>query len=835
MPDRTNPKNSWKRLPRWLRWIVIVFAAVLLLNIVITISVLWYVHSHKQELLKKISDNVSSRLDGNFHINDMHTALLRGFPNIAVELNGITLSDSLYTKYHINLLEAQDAYIKLNVFSLLSHPQIIKLTLANGTFHIFNEPNGYSNDYLLKGRQHKDSVSKKKNKEIDFENFGLENFTFNIENKPKDKQLLFTINNMNGFIRSSDTAMDIHAASSIHVAHLGFDLTRGGYLTNKNLQANFHLIFNKARKELVMSRQPVKINGTNMTIGAVFDFGSDPKTYSLDINAPSIGFREAASIVPHNLQQKLLPFDLTKNFALKVTVINGHLNGPDDPIVHATWRAKDNDFTVPFGVLRHATFTGSFYNNINPGLPHKDPNSQLALDTLTASFYGIPVKMWDVRLLNLSHPALDFRIGSDFPVNLLNNIFNNTFAFTSGQASIDMAYHGGINATDTLGHNLSGKIHISDAAFTYVPANFDFKRGNVDLIFDKNNLILNNTTLSTQKSDITLNGTAANFMNLYFTDPAKIAFDWDIHSNRMVFDEFTGLLNSGSVNTKTSARTNTNNNRSLQNINNKLQYVMKNSTAHLHLHVVDMLYRTFSAQSLEASADLAPGKIDLNKASVKFAGGSINANLEVSPLNTPIAFHMQTNVNGVEVDKLFTGFGNFGQSSLTSKNLDGTFSSKVNVTGALTSTGDLIKNSLSGKVSFQLIDGHLINYKPLLSVQKYIFKKRDLGNVSFKTISNNFTIDHGMITIPPMTIASNVIEMNLQGIYGIDHGTDIGIEVPLRDPQKAEERRAAGKKVRKGIVVHLRAKDEGNGKVKLVWDPFHKGPQKSDDEDDNGD
>lgn len=820
-------KDKWKHLPKWLRWIVMVFAALIVLNIVVALSALWYVHAHKQELLKKIEDKVSARLEGNFHINDMQPALFRGFPNIAIELNGITLSDSLYSKYHINLLEVQDAYIKLNVFSQLSHPQIIKLTLAGGTFHIFNAPDGYSNDYLLKGRPGKDSTGKKKSKEIDFENFGLENFTFNIENKPKDKQLLFTINKMNGYVHSSDTAMDIHANSDIHVAHLGFDLARGGYLTNKNMQANFHLIFNRGRKDLTMPSQPVRINGTNMMIGAVFGFGTDPKTYSLDIDAPSIGFREAASIVPHDLQKKLEPFNLKKNFALKVTVVGGHLNGPDDPVVHATWQAKDNDFTVPFGVLEHATFTGSFYNNMNPGMPHKDPNSQLALDTLTASFYGIPVKMWNVRLLNLAYPALDFRLRSGFPVNLLNNIFNNTFNFTSGQASVDLAYHGGINATDTVGHNLTGKIHISNAAFTYVPADFNFKKGNVELIFDKNDLTLSNTTLSTQKSDITLNGTAANFMNLYFTDPAKIAFDWDIHSNRLVFDEFTGLLSSGAASAQKTARTN--NNRSLQNINDKLQYVMKNSTAHLHLHVVDMQYRTFSAQSLEASADLAPGKIALNKASVKFAGGTLNANVGVSPGGSPVAFRMQTDINNVEVDKLFTGFGNFGQSSLTAKNLDGTFSSKVNVTGALTSTGDLIKNSLSGEISFRLADGHLINYKPLLSVQKYIFKKRDLANVDFKTISNNFTIKNGMITIPPMTIASNVIEMSLQGTYGIDHGTDIGIEVPLRNPEKAQERRAAGKKVRKGIVVHLRAKDDGSGKVKLVWDPFHEAPQEDDD------
>ncbi|MDE1191244.1 MAG: AsmA-like C-terminal region-containing protein [Arachidicoccus sp.] len=831
MSDELKPKNT-KNLPKWLRIIIIVFASLILLNIIIGAGIAWYIKAHKQELLKKIATSVSNKLEGNFHIDDMKPALFRGFPNAAVELEGITLSDSLYKVYHINLVEIKNVYIKLDVFSLLTHPEIIKVTLSDGAFHMFNAPNGYSNDYLLHGKPDKESTgNNKKNKKIDFENFGIENFTVNIEDKSKQKQILLLIKEMNGNIHSVDTAMEIRANSNIYVNGLGFDLAKGSYLGNKDLQANFHLFFNKEKKDLRMPVQPVKINDNTLMIGADFNFGTNPKTYALDISAPAIGFREAASIVPQNLQQTLHPFNLKNKFALKVTVIDGHLNGPDDPIVHATWQVKDNDFTVPFGVMQNASFNGSYYNNVIPGQPHKDPNSQLSLDTLTASFYNIPVKMWDVRMFNLTHPVMDFKFVSDFNVNLLNNIFGNTFNFKNGSAKIDMAYHGGIEEEDTAGHSLIGKIHLADVAFTYVPANFNFLKGNVDLLFNKENLTISNAALTTQKSDITLNGIANNFMNLYFTNPDKIIFDWNIHSNKLVFDEFTGLLNSNSPHSKNDAHSSSN--KSLQNINTKLLYTMKNSKANLHLHVVDILYRTFSAQSLEANASLSPSDIALNNAAVNFAGGTIQANISVKPNGNAIPFQMQTNVNDVEVNNLFKAFGNFGQTSITDQNLNGTFSAKANVTGTLNTQANLMKNSLNGNIFFQLINGSLINYKPLLSIQKYIFKKRDMANVSFKTIKNNFTINNGKITVPPMTIASNVIEMSLQGIYGINGGTDLSIDVPLRNPEKTAQRKAEGKKVHQGIVVHLRAKDDGSGNAKLVWNPFNK--KSEDKEDDNGD
>ncbi len=816
-----------KRMPKWLRVVVVVIASILLLDMVVWFGASWYIHAHKLELIKKISVRVSEHLNGNFHIDDMEPVLLRGFPNLALELDGITLSDSLYSTYHTNLIDIKSVYVKLNIFSLLSRPEIIKITLANGTFHLFSEANGYSNDYLLKYSRSKDNTThKNKSKTFDFDKFGLENITFNIENKSKPKQLLFTVNSMNGFVHSSDKQMDIHADSKIHVVQLGFNLRKGGYLTNKNVEANFHLIYDIERKDLSMAVQPVKINGTTLMIGTDFNFGSNPQTYSLNVHAPSIGFREAASIVAQNLQRKLRPFDLKNNFLLKVTV-DGHLSGPDDPIIHATWQVKNNDFTVLFGVIQNATFAGSYYNNMLPNHEHDDENSQIALDTLSASFSGIPVKMRKVSLFNLTHPLLDFQLTSDFSVEKLNNIFDNTFLFKSGQANINMSYHGGIISQDTLGHTLIGKIHIENAAFTYVPSSIDFQKGNVNLIFDKDNLRLDNTTLSTQKSDISLNGSAANFMNLYFTNPDKILFDWDIHSNHLVFDEFKGIIDSQ----KKSAHKN--GNGPLDNVNDKLQYIMQHSTANLHLHVVDISYKTFSAQSLEANAQLSPTNVSLKNASVNFAGGSIKANVLVSQGGNIVPFHMQTNVENVDVDRLFAGFGNFGQSTLTAKNLYGSFSANVDVQGDLTSKADMVKNSLNGKISFVLLNGHLINYKPLLSIQKFVFKKRDLANVAFATIQNKFSISDGKISIPPMTIASNVIEMNLQGVYGIDNGTDIGIDVPLRDPQKTEERRVAGKKVRKGIVVHLRARDDNNGKVRLVWDPFQKAPQAEGDKDDN--
>ena len=69
-----------------------------------------------------------------------------------------------------------------------------------------------------------------------------------------------------------------------------------------------------------------------------------------------------------------------------------------------------------------------------------------------------------------------------------------------------------------------------------------------------------------------------------------------------------------------------------------------------------------------------------------------------------------------------------------------------------------------------------------------------------------------------MKISSSVLNMDVAGIYSFGKGTNIALDVPLRNPkndkditdkQLLEERR------NRGIVIHLLANDDQKGKVKI--------------------
>jgi len=70
-------------------------------------------------------------------------------------------------------------------------------------------------------------------------------------------------------------------------------------------------------------------------------------------------------------------------------------------------------------------------------------------------------------------------------------------------------------------------------------------------------------------------------------------------------------------------------------------------------------------------------------------------------------------------------------------------------------------------------------------------------------------------------IESSAINMKVAGVYATGStGTDINVDIPLRNPGKDElidNTELRQERNMKGITLHLKAKSGDDGKVKIVW------------------
>lgn len=819
-------RSRYRKLPRWGKAILITLLILVVLIIVAWFIMSWYINSHKKELLSKITTAVSESVDGNFHIDDMEPALLKGFPNIAVRLKGVTLSDSLYEVHKRNMVDLKSVYIKINVFSLITkHPKVMKVTIADGSIYLFNDKNGYSNTYLLK-KKNKPEQPKKSGKEIEVNNFGIEEVTFTFDHFERNKQFKVTVHSMNGNIHTKGDQLDIMADTKAHFHQLGFNLEKGGFVKNKDLDADLHILFNKKTKQLQLPKQEIEVDGTDINFGCVFNFGHKPADYFIDIDAPSIGFKEGTSYLSRHIASKLDSFDLKKNLSVQMQV-KGSFQYPDTPLIHAWWQTKDNILTSSFGKMEQTNLKGEFYNNFVPGKGRGDDNSAVTITHMDANFAEIPFTADSIVVYGLINPLMKLKLVSKFPVEKLDAVVGNMFDLREGNADINLNYTGPVLSKDTFRHSMYGHIRISNASLTYIPRSLTFKKCNVNIEFKGNDLELRNTTLSSARSNVRIDGIARNFMNVYFLDPGKVVFDWKISSSMIDLNEYKTFL--APRKRKAAPHAGKKQNYKLARISSRLELLFDKSNMFLHVNVDRLLYEHFDAQRISADIDLTETGIGLRNVQLAHAGGVLAANARLNTAGSTIPFDMQAKVSNMKIDKLFYSFDNFGQNTLQHKNLQGAFSADINIRGALKQSGEIVKNSMNGSIAFVLNNGELNSFPPLESIKKFAFKKRNLSHITFNTLKNNLSISNGKITINPMSIESSALTINVAGVYAFDRGTDISMAIPLRNPQKDRDLIAQGKKPKKdkGIIIYLRAMDGDDGKVNIVWDPLKKGVKDS--------
>lgn len=166
------------------------------------------------------------------------------------------------------------------------------------------------------------------------------------------------------------------------------------------------------------------------------------------------------------------------------------------------------------------------------------------------------------------------------------------------------------------------------------------------------------------------------------------------------------------------------------------------------------------------SMDLADGHFAMN--------GYLNGS---NPKN--IYFKSTTQLQQLDLDKLFIKFDNFGQDVLVNKNLHGRLSGIIASTFHVHPDLTPILHKGEAHLDISILKGSLVNFAPLQAMSSY-FKDRNLSNVRFDTLQNKLDLKNGVLTIPAMTINSSLGFIEMEGTQSLDLKMDYLIRVPLQ-------------------------------------------------------
>ncbi|QES90455.1 AsmA family protein [Rhizosphaericola mali] len=817
----------WKRIG-------IIFGSVIVLIVLVLSIGSWYISSHKEKIKNLIVEEVRKKVHGTFEMGDLSVSIWRDFPRLQVGITNVILKDSIIQK---PIIQIGHLYTNVNVLKLLfGKAKINQLNIEDGQIQLLTNKDGYTNTSIFNNNDttSKNESSDKKETELPINSINLRNVQFVLDDQHGNKFYGIKIIRLKGEFTKPDSNYAIRLNMDTYIQGMGFVTKNGFFFRKKYLSANWkEMHFNPRNGDLTFASSPVFIDHHIFNIGGGFNFSADSATSKLDLTVQSsqTTFKDCASILADNIQHSLSLYKLEGPIDVEAT-LKGSLK-QSTPTIHLRASAPNNTIKLPSDVILDSVrFVGYYNNQLDVKKEPTDPNSGISFKGFGASWNGVPLIGDKIHVVNLSIPIINLKIHSEGELSNLNSQFNLvSLKFLGGHARLDIGYDGRAESVNDIIQNFAGKLVVSNGKAVYVPKGLKFEECNGAIIFGSNALTVNNLTASLNGNKVYVNikGKAS---DLNAKNPVKSWLICDVHAPTLNLAYFKSLFGS----TSSSATSSSNKSRPKSTKTNSSQLgsaslniddILEKGDFNLNLRSENIIYNNFKATNLISKIRFSNNSWTLGQFSLNHAEGKMNLHGTVIPISaTRNNADFVLDFNKVNIQKLFYGFNNFGIDNISYKNIKGLFTSNLNLSTVINNDGNIIPRTTVGWINFNLSNGELINFPPLLSIQKYVFKNRDLNDVKFATITNKIKVDKGDFYINKMEIASTVLRLFVNGIYSPNGNTDLSIQVPfaslIKKKSKQESLEKTGDPEKAGASVYLRATNKDGGPIGVKLDVFKK-------------
>lgn len=799
------PKKTWRRIAR----VAIIITGIYLL-LMIGLSI--YISSSKERLVTFLTERMKETMLGELKLDKADITVWQSFPKLGIQLNNVTISDSFF---HRPFLQAKQITAKVGLLDLLGMKvKISSVEIDDAVIHVFTDKNGFTNSYVLKPQNKEKRKSKKP---VVISNLELKNVTAISEDAVKNKRFEIKFTDADIDMSLTGSKYNISLDEDMFVRGLGFNLPKGYWLENQRIQGKWKLQFDTTGSVLSFNETKIKIQGQPFTIKGAFYIAA--QHFKLDASTKDISFAGAKALLKSTSRAKVKTLNFSKGINATIS-IDGSLAYKTIPLVKVDFSTEDNDLSTPVINFNSCTFTGRFINRVNSALPNTDDNSRVTINSFVSKWGEIELKAQNISVTNLLQPVIQFEFYSQCTLPQLDDqLSSSTLRFINGDAKLYLAYNGPLIADASLLDQLNAKIHINNGKIVYVPRNLTFSECNGNLNITGNNLLVDSfeCNLNTNHFVVTIAGQNLNRMSS--KEAGKATINCNVFSPAIDLNDFRGLFaqkNKAVVKKQKG---------SLSKTANSIDDAVENGNLYLNVKAQKLSLRNFQASNVTANVLFLDNDWEIQKASMQHADGIFSLSAKVHQVNDVLhTLNAQMNLQHINVKKLFYGFNNFGQTGITSNNINGIMDSKANITGNMNSSGRLDSSTLNGQMFFSLKNGALLNLESLQKLQNFVLKDRDLKNVQFAEIKDTFDIKNGDIYIHRLPIQSSALTMYIEGVYSFADRTDISIQVPLTtlvnkpdDYKKIDKNKAS----RPGASVYLRAKDK-DGQVKIGLDIFRK-------------
>lgn len=726
--------------------------------IFIAISGISLAYIYQDKIIQHFVIEANKYLQAKVQVKKISFSVIEKFPQVAIRFDDIIINES-YKNSDKALLTAHRIYFTFDIWDIINGKyNLHKVYISKGNICIRLNPEGIPNYNIIK----KDTT-KSSNKKVAFDlrKIIIEEIDVVYANEQQNQTYSLYSHLSEATLKHTSTNIAISLNGNLTVHKV--ELADKQYFKNKNIDLKCALLYINAKNQLSIKPSSLHIEKSEFLIEGEINTGKNANI-NLTVQGINTNIQTILSLLSKDIYDKLSIYKSKGDVYFKGN-IEGPITGLQQPNVEVLFGCQNVSFYHPTlkKELNKTSFNGSFSNGTG--------NNKLEISAFQAFLDNRKIS-GDLTLNNFRDPELSFEINADLNIASIIEFFPiKGLSYAKGEMNIDLGFEGKLNDLKTdegkKNINTSGEITVNELEFKLESKPYTFSNFTANLLFNKNDVSINQFSGKVGNTDFALDGFFKNVIPFIFFKEEKIIVDAHCKSDLIDLDE---LL----ANSKQSEKDTSNYKFA---ISPRLELDLTCNIGHLK-------FRKFNTGNLKGDLKLNNRIVSTRKTSFNIAGGNIelSANLNTSNLDQ-MNFKANTKFNNIIVDSVFYMFENFDQKFITAQNLRGRLTSKIDIDFDFNKNLKINAKSLKADINLLLQNGQLLNFEPMQKLSKFV-DAEELKNISFKEIKNDFHIENSQVTIPEMIIRSNLNTISVSGTHSFDNKMDYRLKVTLKKFKK---------------------------------------------------
>lgn len=743
-------RKSTRRLIVWM----VTSIALLALLFALTGWIVNYSFEEKARVL--FEQEVNKRLSTQLSVKRINLSVFRHFPYASVSFYEVSIKDPESKSLKTYLLKAEEASLEFSIKDLLSNKFIIsRMRLVNADLRLHVYPDGTDNFHILKSDKNNGNTNFK----FDIRKMIISQSKVAYLNESVKQDYIFEVGNA---IFSGMFSQDVYDLSLKGDVLFNKIVTQGNTFTSDK-KANLNLLFsvNNNKGQYTLHRGDLNLGKLNFAINGGFIYTSKIKQMSLFVQSSEADLDDLLKELPAAYRKYFNEYKADGQFVFKLNAI-GQFGGNNLPNINAEFSLRNGSLKRrSTGIaLSDLRFEGQFNSQ------QKKKAGAIILRNLSAKLQGGTIQ-GNLKLTDFDNPMIEGNISANADLSAIYGFLPVGYLTAlNGKALINASFTGRaseINAANSAIHIITkttGTIALTGASVSIKGSSIPLSNISGNFVFNNNDLKVDRLVGRYGSSDFCFQGAFRNFMSCLLKPSLQWQLDARLTSGTINWDEV--MAGNQSDDTGPPAL-----------------HIPGNLILNFDATIGKLIYRSFTARQIKGQLDLRNGTLTATQLSFDAMKGHVTAEGTIDGL---VQQHGRAqclaHLENVDITQMFREFGDFGNTTITAKNLEGRLTADLDFTARWMPGPYIDASSAALKADVVVENGRLKDYKPMQSLSKYL-RVEDLSDIRFSKLTNRIEIANKIVYVPQMEIHSSALDLNLYGKHGFDNSIEYHFRILL--------------------------------------------------------